>query len=260
MNLIVRDIDDIRWISFNRPEHLNALTQEDIVEARQAAQEAHSFAKAIVFRGTGERSFSAGVHIDAFRELHEDKAKALISDLKALLESVRLAPIPTICAINGYCLGGAMELAMTSDLRIATRHARFGMPEIKLGIPSVLDAALLQQHVGLSKAKEMLLTGALYEAPEMERFGFLNMVVEQDELEERVNLILEHLKKHSKPAVAAQKRLFETWQNAGLRESIAVSVEEFARIFETEEAQDRVRNYRRTMRGVRKALEKEIRG
>lgn len=247
MSITVKDTGEVRWIYFNRPEHLNALTQEDIIEARQAVQDAHDFAKAIVFRGTGERSFSTGVHIDAFLELNEEKARSLINDLKALLESVRLAPIPTICAINGYCLGGAMELAMTCDLRIATRHAQFGMPEIKVGIPSVLDAALLQQHVGLSKAKEMLLTGDLYEAPEMERFGFLNIVVEQDELEERVNLILEHLKEHSKIAIAAQKRLFETWQNTGLRESIDVSVEEFARIFETDETHDRVRNYRRTV-------------
>ncbi len=142
-----------------------------------------------------------------------------------------------------------MELAMTCDLRIASRYARFGMPEIKVGIPSVLDAALLQQYVGLSKAKEMMLTGALYEAPEMEKFGFLNVVVEQDELEERVNLFLEHLKGHSRPAVAAQKRLFETWQNTGLRESIAISVEEFARMFEADETQDRVRSYRRTVMG-----------
>ncbi len=249
MSLIVRDTAGIRWVRFNRPEHLNALTQEDMVEARQAVQDAHGFAKAMVFSGTGERSFSAGVHIDAFVELNEEKARALINDLRALLESVRLAPIPTICAINGYCLGGAMELAMTCDLRIASRYARFGMPEIKVGIPSVLDAALLQQYVGLSKAKEMMLTGALYEAPEMEKFGFLNVVVEQDELEERVNLFLEHLKGHSRPAVAAQKRLFETWQNTGLRESIAISVEEFARMFEADETQDRVRSYRRTVMG-----------
>lgn len=136
---------------------------------------------------------------------------------------------------------------MTCDLRIAARSARFGMPEIKLGIPSVLDAALLQQHVGLGKAKEMLLTGALYEASEMEKLGFLNLVVEQDELEERTTLFADQLKEHSTSAVAAQKRLFEAWQNSSLRESIALSVEEFASIFGEDEIHNRLQEYRITV-------------
>jgi enoyl-CoA hydratase/carnithine racemase len=107
------------------------------------------------------------------------------------------APIPTACAINGYCLGGAMELAMVCDVRVASENAVFGMPEIKVGIPSVLDAALLQQHVG----------------------------------------------RHSRTALAAQKRLFETWQNSGLEESIRASVDEFANVFEEEETRATIRRY-----------------
>lgn len=127
---------------------------------------------AIVFTGAGDRSFSAGVHVDAFLDLTPRSARELIRDLKALPEAIRQALIPTVCAVNGYCLGGAMELAMVCDVRVAARSARFGMPEIKVGIPSVLDAALLQQHVGLSRAKEMLLTGDLYGAETLEQWGF----------------------------------------------------------------------------------------
>lgn len=248
-SLLVENMNRVRWIRFNRPEKLNVLRREDILETRVVMEEACDSMDAVVFCGVGDRSFSAGIHVDEFLGLTPGDARALIGDLKALLEAVRRAPIPTICAINGYCLGGAMELAMACDIRIAVSHAKFGMPEIKVGIPSVLDAALLHQHVGLSKAKEMLLTGDLYGAEEMERYGFLNKVVEQDKLEDEVVLFLGRVTAHSKPTLAAQKRLFETWQNTGLQESIHASMNEFALVFGEKETQDAIAAYAGRLKG-----------
>jgi enoyl-CoA hydratase len=219
------------------------LRRADILEARALFEEACRSLDAVAFQGDGERSFSAGLHVEEFIDLTPARARELICDLRALLETVRRAPIPTACAINGYCLGGAMELAMVCDVRVASENAMFGMPEIKVGIPSVLDAALLQQHVGLSKAKEMLLTGDLYGAAEMERYGLLNGVVKLDRLEEETALMLDRLTRHSRTALAAQKRLFEAWQNPGLEESIQASVDEFANVFEEEETQATIRRY-----------------
>lgn len=241
----IEDVDGVRRVLFDRPQNLNALTREDIVGTRALVEEACRSMDAVVFSGAGERSFSAGVHVESFLDLTPETARELIEELKALLEAVRRAPIPTVCAINGYCLGGAMELAMVCDVRVAARNARFGMPEIKVGIPSILDAALLQQHIGLSRAKEMLLTGDLYGAEEMERWGFLNAVVEQEDLDGQVNRMLDRLTGHSRTALASQKRLFEVWQNATLREAINASVDEFARVFGEEETRERVRAYRR---------------
>ena len=249
--LRTEDIAGVRWIRFHRPEALNALRRVDIAEARVLVEEACRSMKAVVFGGTGERSFSAGIHVEEFLDLTPARARELIGDLKALLESVRRAPIPTVCAVNGYCLGGAMELAMVCDVRVAAEHAVFGMPEIRVGIPSVLDAALLQQHVGLSKAKEMLLTGNLYGAREMERYGFLNKVVEPDKLEDEAVLMLDRMTGHSRSALAAQKRLFERWQNAGLEESIRASVDEFALLFEEEETRAAIREYAGKLRKKR---------
>lgn len=237
------DAAGVRWIRFDRPEALNALRRADILEARALVEEACRSLDAVAFQGAGERSFSAGLHVEEFLDLTPARARELISDLGALLETVRRAPIPTACAINGYCLGGAMELAMVCDVRVASENAMFGMPEIKVGIPSVLDAALLQQHVGLSKAKEMLLTGELYGAAEMERYGLLNGVVRLDRLGVETALMLDRLTRHSRTALAAQKRLFETWQNAGLEESIRASVDEFANVFDEEETRATIRRY-----------------
>jgi enoyl-CoA hydratase/carnithine racemase len=164
----------------------------------------------------GNAALCAG-RLAAELEVDADLLLALAGKVSSdLLETIRRAPLPTACAINGYCLGGAMELAMVCDVRVASENAMFGMPEIKVGIPSVLDAALLHQHVGLSKAKEMLLTGDLYGAGEMERYGLLNKVVQPGRLEDETALMLDRLTGHSRTALAAQKRLFETWHGGNL--------------------------------------------
>src|SRR5215218_9150751 len=111
------DTAGVRWIRFDRPEALNALRRADVVEARALVEEACRSLDAVAFQGAGERSFSAGLHVEEFLDLTPERARELISDLGALLETVRRARGTTGCAINGYCLGGAMELAMVCDVR-----------------------------------------------------------------------------------------------------------------------------------------------
>lgn len=247
--LLVNDEEDVRRIWLNRPKKLNAIRREDMVQMKTLVEEAEGSVDAIVFGGVGDRAFSAGVHFEEFVDLSVGEARALISELGLLLGAVHQSPVATVCAINGYCLGGAMELAMACDIRIAARHARFGMPEVKLGIPFVLNAALLQQHIGLSKAKEMLLTGDSYGTDEMERYGLLNKVVESDVLKEEVELFLARIISHSRTAIAAQKRLFESWQNTGLQEAINSSVSEFALAFGEDETQETIKKYVAELKG-----------
>jgi enoyl-CoA hydratase/carnithine racemase len=191
--------------------------------------------RAVVLSGAGERAFSAGMHLDAFRDLTPVTARSLIEKVRDCVGSVRTAPFPTLSAINGHCLGVAFEIALASDLRIAASHATVGLPEIKVGIPSVVDAALLQQHVGLSKAKEMILTGDLYPVVELGGHGLFNAVVPAEQLEEATRQMLARVTPWTPTAVAAQKRLFEVWQNCSLTDSIAASVDVFAQVFEASE-------------------------
>jgi enoyl-CoA hydratase len=230
-NLLVADTATARWITFNREAKLNAWLWEDIVAATALVREAAQASRALVFRGAGGRAFSAGIDVGTFLGLTPETARTFITDLRDFLGAVRAAPIPTLCLIDGYCLGGALELALTADIRLVTPRARFGMPEIKVGIPSVLDAALLAQHVGLGKAKEMLLTGDLYDVVALERYGLFNEVVAPPALEGAAMRLLDRLTGHSPAAVRSQKALFETWQNAGLHASIEASVDAFAAIF-----------------------------
>lgn len=243
--LLVDDEHDIRRISFNRPEQLNALHRDDVRAATDAVNGLPPTAEALVFTGAGERAFSGGVHIDSFAGLGPSTAHQLITELAALLAAVRRAAVPTVAVVRGYCIGGAFELALACDLRIAADDASFGLPEIKVGIPSVIDAALLPQYVGLALAKEMILTGNLYGAAEMERRGLLNVMTSPEGLDAAAEAMLERVSGHSRTAMAAQKRLFELWQNVGLGEGIDGSIEEFAAVFAGQETADRVDAYRR---------------
>jgi enoyl-CoA hydratase len=229
------DEDGVRWITFSRPEKLNALLPEDLEAITRALTDLRPAPRAAVLTGAGERAFSAGMHLDAFRDLTPDSARALIETVRDCVGSVRTAPFPTVSMLNGHCLGVAFEIALASDLRVAASHATVGLPEIKVGIPSVVDAALLQQHVGLSKAKEMILTGDLYPVIEMEKVGLFNTVVPAEELLAATRGLLARVTPWTPTAIAAQKRLFEIWQNTTLADGIAASVDEFARVFESPE-------------------------
>jgi enoyl-CoA hydratase/carnithine racemase len=227
----VRDDDGVRWITFTRPEKLNALMVEDLEMVARALTDSTVRPRAAVFTGAGERAFSTGMQLDSFQGLGLAEARALIAAVRDGMASVRLAPFPTISMINGYCLGAAFELALACDLRIAAEHATVGLPEIKVGIPSVVDAALLQQYVGLSKAKELILTGDLYPVAALERYGLFNAIVPAPELLDATRQMLGRVAHWTPTVVAAQKRLFALWQNLPLAESIDASVEEFAQVF-----------------------------
>jgi enoyl-CoA hydratase/carnithine racemase len=240
----VHDEDGVRWVTVSRPETLNALTLDDLEAVWRAFHDAPDETRAAVVTGAGERAFSAGMHLDTFRDLTPATARALIVAVRDFVGSVRKAPFPTICAINGHCLGAAFELALACDIRIAADHATVGLPEIKVGIPSVVDAALLQQHVGLSKAKEMILTGDLYSVAEMEPFGLFNAVVPGDQLIVATRQMLSRVTRGSRAAITSQKRLFEVWQNTSLVDGIEASLDEFAQVFASPETAEQIQAQR----------------
>ena len=242
---IVEDRAGIRWITLNRPDQLNAMTRDDLPVLTRAVASVPSDIGAIVLAGAGTRAFSSGVHVEVFDGLSPTDARSFITELGGVMRAVRGASVPSICAIQGYCLGGAMELAMACDLRVASSEAVFGMPEIQVGLPSVLDAALLSQYIGRSKAREMLLTGELYPVGAFDGTGFLNAIVVPDQLREAAGQMAERVGRHARPAMAAQKRLFETWDEVGHEAAVAASIGEFAEVFGHPETLERVAAYRR---------------
>ena len=243
----LREDGGIWWITFNRPEASNAFTLADLDRLFQIFEEAGDRPQAAVLTGAGRKSFSAGMHLKAFSELTPERAREFIVKNRKVLAAVRTAPFPTIAAINGHCLGTGLGLALVSDIRIAVPHATFGLPEIKVGVPSVCDIALLQQHIGLSKAKEVILTGDSYPVEQLLPYGFLNAVVPADELIVETKRMLGRLVRHTRTVVAAQKKLFEAWQNTTLTAGIDLSVEVFASVFASPDTYEQIANHQRAI-------------
>jgi enoyl-CoA hydratase len=243
----LREDDGVWWITLDRPEASNAFTLADLDRLSEIFEEAGDRPRAAVLTGTGTTSFSAGMHLEAFAELTPPRAREFIVKNRRLLGAIRTAPFPTIAAINGHCLGTGLGLALVSDIRIAVPHATFGLPEIKVGVPSVCDIALLQQHIGLSKAKEVILTGDSYPVGELAPYGLLNAIVPADRLMTETRRMLARVAGHTRVVTAAQKRLFEIWQNNALTASIDMSVDVFAGVFASTETHEQIERHRQAI-------------
>lgn len=228
---VIHDDSGIRWITLDRPEIRNALQVEDLDHIAEGVRSAGPDVRAIILTGAGDVAFSAGMHVKTFADATPESARKSIMRVRDCVGAIRLSPRPTVALINGYCIGAAFEMALACDLRVAHSRVQFGLPEVKLGIPSVVDAALLQQFVGLSKAKEIILTGDMFPLADFAHCGIANRIVERSELRATALGLANQLGSYTPQVMAAQKGLFETWLNHGLQHGIDASVEVFAEMF-----------------------------
>ncbi len=153
--------------------------------------------------------------------------------------------MPVIARINGWCLGAGLELAASCDLRIAADNAAFGMPEVRLGIPSVVEAALLPRLVGAGRARWLVLTGETIDSKEALSWGLIEKLFPAKELDDQVDKTLDAILAGDPEAIRAQKRLCKLWEEAPLDESIRKSIDEFARSYESGEPKRRVAAFRK---------------
>ena len=237
------------WITFDRPEKLNILHSQDLGELRDVIADLAPAVQAIVFTGAGHTAFSAGMNIESFVGLTPARAHALISDLARVMRAIRHSPVVTVAAVNGYCLGAAFELALACDLRVVTPTASFGLPEIKVGVPSAIDAALLPAFVGLGKAREMVLTGDIYTLDQLPPDSIANVIAEPGELAAAVEGLLDRVATHPRAVTAAQRRLFDVWLSNGLDASVNVSITEFAKVFESQETHEQIARHHNRITG-----------
>ncbi len=193
--------------------------------------------RVLVLRGSGERAFIGGADIGEMAALTPASAKDFIGALAGLCEAVRALPAPVIARLAGWCLGGGLEVAAACDLRIADDGARFGMPEVKVGIPSVIHAALLPRLVGQARAGWLLLTGELIDAAQAEAWGLVHERCAPGALDARVHQRAAALAALPPQALRRQKRLLQHWQAVPLAQAVADSVDDFAAAFTTGEPQ-----------------------
>jgi enoyl-CoA hydratase/carnithine racemase len=218
-------------LTLERPP-LNVLTPALIDALGAAFRElgADPSLRVVVLAGSG-RAFSAGVDVGAMRDLDAAGARALIGGLRATIRALEEVPVPTIARLHGHVLGGALELVLACDLRIAAASCRLGMPEITVGIPSVIQAALLPGLIGWGRTAELLLGGQPIEAREAERWGLVNRAVEESALDGEVDAWVERLCALPPDAVRLQKALLARWRRVDLDTAIALSADVFARAY-----------------------------
>ena len=190
--------------------------------------------RVVVLDGAG-RAFSAGVDVGAMKDLDASGARILIQALRAAIRALEEVPVPTIARLHGHVLGGALELVLACDLRLAAASCRLGMPEITVGIPSVIQAALLPGLVGWGRTAELLLGGRPVDGAEAERWGLVNRVVEDDALDREVESWVDRLLALPPDALRLQKALLTRWRRVDLDTAVELSVDAFVRAYATGE-------------------------
>ena len=235
----------VATLAIDNPKQLNALTVAAILELTEALRVLAKDEKlrAVVLTGAGTKAFSGGVNVNDLGATSEKTAREGITRLHHCIAAVRECPVPVIARLNGYCIGGALELAAACDLRIAADHARFGMPEVRLGIPSVIEAALLPRLMGAGRARWLLLTGELIDAAEALRWGLVERVAPLAGLDTEVDRALEGILASGSEAIRAQKRLNRAYEELPFAEAVALSIDEFERAYATGEPQRLMRDY-----------------
>jgi 3-hydroxypropionyl-coenzyme A dehydratase len=243
--ILVKDENPIRWIILNRPDRLNAINLKMIEEIEETLKEIENNdnIKIIIITGNG-RAFSAGADISQFKELDPVKAWLFSTKGQGLMNYIEKYPKPTIAMVNGYALGGCLELALSCDIRIASTNAELGFPEINLGIfPGFGGTQRLVRLVGKGKALELMMTGDRIKADYAERLGLVNKVVSPDALENETKQLA--LKIAEKSHIAL--RLIKAVVNYGLDSPILSGLEMeslgWGVVFSTEEEKKRVEEF-----------------
>ena len=188
-----------------------------------------------VLTGEGTRAFIGGADIAEMAILDEAGARAFITRIHRCCEAIRRLPVPVIARIQGYALGGGLEIAAACDLRIAADDAVFGMPEVKIGIPSVVEAALLPTLVGWGRARQILYTGQNFSAADAERWGLVERVVPAAALDEAVDATVDAILACGPRAIRLQKSLIAAWEKLPLGAAIEAGIESFVDSWTTDE-------------------------
>jgi enoyl-CoA hydratase len=239
---VVRDGDVVRCALARPP--LNLLEPELIagIRATFTTLAGEDRIRAAVITGTG-RAFTAGMDVHVLHALDVASAKRLITALHGAIEVVHHAPFPVIAAINGPCLGAGLELALACDLRVAVAGAPLGLPEVRVGLPSVIEAALLPPMVGPGRAAELLLTGESITAERALEWGLVNRVVPAGELDAAVAELIGKLRACGPGALRLQKELILRWRYADLATAIRYGINAFATAYATGEPQEGARAF-----------------
>jgi enoyl-CoA hydratase/carnithine racemase len=231
-------------IFLNRPEKSNALNTTLLEELLSVLKEiaARPGLRVVVLGGNG-KSFCGGADVAEMSQLKPSTAKKFITRIHLCCDAIRKLPVPVVARLHGVVIGAGLELAASCDLRVAAEGTRFAMPEVKLGIPSVVEAALLPRLIGAGRAAWLVLTGEAIDARTALEWGLVEELA--PDLDQGIAVLLERLKAADRSALSAQKRLLQLWEEAPLTRAVAASIGVFTRSYASGRPRSLMRKLRR---------------
>ena len=227
----------IAHVTVDHPGNLNILNRALIAALAEqlTALGRDEALRAVVLLGAGERAFIGGADIRDMAGLNEASAREFITLLHRACDAARRLPVPVIARVEGYALGAGLEVAAACDIRIASENAHFGMPEVKVGIPSVIEAALLPSMIGWGRTRRLLYTAQTIDAAEAERWGLIERCVPTAELDGAIEAALDAILACGPRAIRLQKALIREWEDLPLSQAIARGITRFGEAFKTDE-------------------------
>jgi len=236
---VERDARGVARLTICNAGSLNILGSAAIHGVRQGleALATEREIRALVVCGQSPRSMIGGADINEMAKLDQASAETFITGLRDLCEAARAFPAPVIARIPGWCLGGGLEFAAACDFRIAAHDAKFAMPEVKVGIPSVIHAALLPRLIGWGRARWLIMTAATIDAPTALNWGLVDVVAEDGGLDAAVEETIAAILECGPEAMRSQKALLKQWEELPLKDSVDLSIGVFGKAFLTGEPQ-----------------------
>ena len=235
----------VALVTVDNRRKLNCLSTTLIVALRTTFDtlSADRTLRAVVLTGAGDRAFIGRADLNELRAACTDSARLFITRLHQACDAIRKCPVPVIGRINGFCLGAGLEVAASCDFRAASDNATFGMPEVHMGIPSVIEAALLPGQIGWGRTREMLLTGVIYSAAEALAMGFVQKAVPATALDAAIDPWLAGITRATPEAVRSQKALIDRWERVSIEEGIHAGIDALSDAYKTGEPQAAIKAF-----------------
>jgi enoyl-CoA hydratase len=239
----------LAFATLNRPSKLNALNAQLIKElhalvAELCSQSASERPSVLIVTGSGDKAFAAGADVAEMSEISPEAARAFSERGHRLGRALEEAPFPVIAQVNGFALGGGLELALACDFIYASDRAKFGLPEVGLGlVPGFGGTQRLTRRVGIAHARELVFSGATIDAARAQAIGLVNDVVPHAELAERVKALSLKIAEKAPLAVAAAKRLLLTGESTSLGAACELESRTFGAAFATDDGREGMRAF-----------------
>ena len=227
-------------ITLNKPEVRNALDTPMLLEIEDATRaiEKNEEIRVVVLTAMGEKSFCSGIDVEEVKTMDGIAARNIGKRLHAAFGGLRLLEKPVIAKIRGLCLGAGLELALSADFLIGSEDSKYGFPHMKIGIPSIVEAGILPQAVGIIRAKEMFFSAEWWSAKKSLEAGLLTQMAANDELDQVVEGWAEKFAGFSPLAMAIQKDIVNKWMTTDLETAIDYSINSVAINFNSEDQKE----------------------